>query len=384
MVVGLAYLGVAMSLAPGPITGELPSDLVLPERRNFRLAFAYQPPDWSPEAFTQTFDFIGDHADMISHFMDDGVPWPQLHAGEPYPKTLQEDLARRAKNRRPGQRVLLAVNPVATDRVSPALLWESGGAPLPAPWASKDWGDPDLVSAYLEHCQRLVETLEPDFLCYAFEVNAELHTQPPARQAAFVAFLGEVYAGLRARYPELPLFVEVVLNADDYMTPRWAATEAVLEHSDLVGISTYPYIADAVAANEGRVPADWFQRLRDRFPDKPLAVSETGFLGADFHSSAGTWIPGRGRVMILGDEASQAAYVRFLLAEAQRLDMAFVSWWAWRDLDRLWQKIGGEGPFENPMWGQWNHTGLQDKDGTVRSGQRVWDAWRKVPLHSGP
>ena len=374
------YIALHTALSPALPTGEIPANLKLPQSRKFLLSFSYQPPVWSEKAFAETFDFIGQKSDMIAHFGDDGIPWEEALRKKPYPESFEKDIQRRIKNKKPKQKILLTCNPVNTDRVSPALNWgEKGQEPLPKRWAAKKWGDEELTQAFINHCLELISRFQPDYFCYAFEVNAEFHLQSKAKQAAFVSFLKEVYSAIKAKHSTLPLFVEVVLGNDAYMKERWKITKAVLRYSDLIGVSTYPYVYDTVANDGSKMPKNWFERLRENVPGKAIAVSETGFLGGDFLHPKGTWIPGRGRVMVLGSEKSQASYLQFLLQEAHRLDFEFINWWAWRDLDALWEQIKTHKSFENPMWGMWNRTGLQDAQGRARSGQRIWEAWLKLP-----
>ncbi|MCH9647614.1 MAG: hypothetical protein K0U98_05200 [Deltaproteobacteria bacterium] len=354
----------------------------VPAVRSALLSFTNQPPAWSPEAFEETYDFVAQHADMIAHFMDDGVPWGEALAGRPFSDTLEKLIADRAAARRPGQKVLLAINPVSTNRNDLALYFgDTSGLPLPAEWAGKTWEHPEVAVAYLAYVRRLAEALEPDYLSYAFEINSNWIGRPESEWRAFLSFLEQVHDGLRESFPHTPLVLEVVVGDDEYMEPRWRHTEPLFEFADVISISTYPYIFDSVAGNEARVPADWFERLALRVGDRPLAVQETGFLGGDFtHPELGVSIPGRGRVLVPGTPETQAEYVRFLLAEAQRLDFEFVNWWVWQDLDRLWDLIQGQGIFADPMAAQWNRTGMRDAEGEPRPALGIWDAWLAVPV----
>lgn len=378
---GLLWLGLTWALAPKPPTGQLPKDLKLPPNRRFELSLTYQPPDWNPAAFQATYDFIHQNAEWIAHFSDDGIPWDHALMGGPYPKELTEELAQRARARRPGQKCLLAVNPVSSSRYLPALLWTSTGAKeLPQPWSERGFDSEEIFRAYTAWLRFQVETFRPDLLIYAFEVNSVLPERPKAERTQFLAFLTRVEGWLRAEFPGLPLALEVVLGDEAWMKDRWVFTEALAERADVVGVSSYPYLYDSVVANQGRIPADWFLRLPKRIPGKAWAVTETGFLGADFlHPKLGRWIPGRGKVLILGEESVQAQYLADLFDQAQAGGAQLVNWWVWKDLDRLWEKIGDQAQFQDPLWGQWNHTGLIDAEGRARSSWRLWQAWKALP-----
>lgn len=371
----------------GPVpTGAPPNGLELPSARKFRMAFQFQPPAWSPEAMDRTFDFVTGHADGISHFLDDGVPWPEALAGTPYDPEYEAYLAKRAAARRPGQFLVLAVNPVGSDRRTLAPYMGPGGAQdLPGPWGGRSLDHPEVIEAYGNYLDGLVRRFRPDHLIFAFEVNSAFEGLEDPLLPPLLRLLEATRERLAREHPSLPLSLEMALGDAAYQESREAVTRRLLGLSDAVVASTYPYLFDSVVRNGSEVPGDWFERLHRLAPEKPFAIGETAFLGGHFtHPEKGMSLPFlEEKLLIAGSEATQADYVRFLLEEAQRRRALWVSWWVWRDLDELWEQLRANpqpGILSDPMAAQWNHTGMQDRYGRSRTAFLVWEAWRALPL----
>ena len=81
--------------------------------RSFHLAFTPLPPDATEAALDWTYRAIGDHADLIAHHFDDGVPWPEALARSAYPPLVKNEIRQR-RERTPGAlRTYLAVTPIS-------------------------------------------------------------------------------------------------------------------------------------------------------------------------------------------------------------------------------------------------------------------------------
>ncbi len=357
---------------------ELPA-LALPESRPFLMGFAYQPYDWSEEAFVKTFDFVATHGDMIVHYLDEGAPWEEAFLQERYPANVEEDLNRRVSNRRGGQEVVLMANPLGLDRASLGGNWgtDHGIDPAknegrPGRWANKKLDDPDVIKAFGNFCEDLIERFQPGYFFYAAEVNwARTDVDDPQFQR-FLTFARAIYSRLKTGYPELPISLEFIVANESFMRARVETMREQLKYSDLFGVSTYPYIAEAspdILGDARKIPEDWFSIVTELFPNKQIAVLETGF------NAKGVAYWDR---RISGNETSQDLYTRFLLSEAARLNFALVSWWVHRDYDLLWEKMSAGGV--DDAFNQWNGTGLQDGAGRPRKSLVTWDRWHALPL----
>ena len=354
-------------------------ELTVPESRPFLMGFAYQPYDWSEEAFTNTFDFVDTHGDIIMHYFDEGAPWEEAFLQKPYPANVEEDFERRLSNRREGQHVALMVNPLGLDRATLGGNWSIDHAMDPAKnqgrpgrWADKKLDDPDVIKAFGNFCENVIERFQPTYFFYAAEVNWSFTAVDDPQFQRFITFARAIYTRLKARYPELPISIELIIANEDFMRARVETMREQLKYSDLFGVSTYPYIVEAskdVVGDARKIPENWFSIVNELFPNKQMAVLETGF------NAKGVAYWDR---RIPGNETSQDLYTRFLLSEAARLNFAFVSWWVHRDYDLLWEKMSvGR---TDDAFSQWNGTGLQDGAGNPRKALVTWDRWHALPL----
>ena len=335
--------------------------------RSFYLGFTYQPHDWSQTAFDETYDFIGRNSDLIFHYLDDGVPWPEAHAGTPFHRQVESNLDNRLKRLGADQKIAVGVNFLGRDRRSLADYWgEHDGLPRSGVWAGLAIGDDDVIAAYTAYCRSLIRRFKPDYFIYGMEVDSvNLDVSGPAFQNLEKMIAG-TYTSLRKEFPGLALVLTFFLGPDEDLHQRMSMVQRLLAYTDIYAVSTYPYLFDGIGGNSENIPADLFSRVRRFIGDKPFAVAETGF-------NAKPWrVPSR-LIWIPGSEESQAAYIEFLLAESNKLNAEFVNWWVPRDLDAIWQIMKASGA--DPMLSQWNSNGITDADGKARPGLTVWRRW---------
>lgn len=119
--------------------------------RSFHMGFAYQPYDWSEEAFQETFRLIDQHGDMIGIFFDGYVPWKEASEGKSYHPIHEREIEKRLKGIRPHQKVLLATSILANDRVSLAGNIGEHETPRMGIWKEKEFNDPQVIHAYLNY-----------------------------------------------------------------------------------------------------------------------------------------------------------------------------------------------------------------------------------------
>ncbi len=373
----LAACGAPVSngpIAPLPATGD---DLATPETRGFRLAVTTFPPDFTAPAIAGGYSFSAHHGDMVAHHIDKGVPWPEAFAGTPYHERVEAELAARAVAG-PGMPGYLAISPIAVTRDGLNGYWgrRDRGA-RPGAWRSRDFDDPTVVAAYVNYATDLVRRLRPAYLVYGIEVNM-LAEKNPAAFARYVAMTAQVHGALRAAFPALPLVLSFhagsIVDDPDHQI---AAIEQLLPFTDILAVSSYPYMATSVGRfgpryeDPATLPGDWFDRLAALAPDKPFAIAETGFPAESFT------VPG---LRVESDERQQADYVKRVLQDAERLDAVFVVWFLGQDIDALYRRVGG-GSTGN-VFKLFRDTGLADGQGNGRLGLTIWDAWLARPRRS--
>ena len=64
-------------LLAGGLSAQVASPGSEPQGRSFHMGFTAFPFDLSSIAQELTYDFVADHADLITFHMDGGVPWPE-------------------------------------------------------------------------------------------------------------------------------------------------------------------------------------------------------------------------------------------------------------------------------------------------------------------
>lgn len=342
--------------------------------RSFAMGFTPWPYDATIAAVGDTYTKIQNHGDIINHHIDAGVPWSEAFADDPtYHADVEGDLTLRLSNTPPGKQVILSVCPLNTSRNAPADYWQDDtNMPRPAPWDTYDFGDAELVTAYVNFLLNLIDRFNPDYCNYGIEATEYIRNNP-GRATDLFGFLQAVYDAVKTAKPGLPLFISVTLQAPgsaDAVLIQGYSTQ-IAACSDLLGISTYGYVfyGHADSGDPANLPAEWLSQAQDYAPGLPIAIAETGWIAEDL-------IIPTYSLNIPSNAAWQAEYVRTLLAEADRLDALFVTWFSVVDFDNLWDGALGRDPLAHI----WRDTGLYD--GTVHQRQALdaWNEWLARPI----
>ena len=138
------------------------------------------------------------------------------------------------------------------------------------------------------------------------------------------------------------------------------AIAELLPYADMVAISAYPFTQQP---DPQALRPDLFSALAGLAPGKRVAVAETGWPA----ESVGAPYP----IPIPASDETQRLYVERLLADADRLEAAFVMWFFTRDYDGFWESDIQFLP-EAPLLRLWKDCGLYAGDGRARSGLAVW------------
>ncbi len=360
------------------------TDLALPENRPFCMGITPWPYDFTPEALEETYKTVNQHTDLIAHHFDWGIPWSEALAGKPYHSKVREDINFRLSHLQKGQKVYVAVTPIAFLRNGFASYWgkdpywaENSSMKLPNNWQDKDFDDPDAIEAYTNFCRYMIQRFHPDYMAYGIEVNMLANGNPTAFKK-YLIMTERVYKTLKEEYPELPLFLTIHIES---FIKSEEIVRQLLPFTDYIAVSTYPYM-DMKYENPDDLPKDWFSRIRDIAPDKPFAVAETGFTAEDVFIEKGGKIFPRG-MKIKGKEKWQANYVQFLLNESKRLDAKFIVWFFTRDIDLFWNRKEKMKKNEDFLPADilriFCNAGLFDGKGKSRLSLKIWDAWLKLP-----
>lgn len=349
--------------------------LRVPDSRPFTLGFTPWPYDFTDQAEAETYDALAAHGDLVVYHLDKGVPWEEARAGDPFPDHVQRQLDRMRDEADRFEMVYVSATPQAQDRASLALRWGSDEhQPLPAAWQGRAFDHPDVIAAYLAYCRRLIAFFEPDYFAYGIEVNGGLRLDHP-NYPAFRSFAEQVYTALKADHPDLPIFLTFQTGSSvATWEEQWAVNQDLVALSDLVGMSTYPFWVQGLYepddADVSYLPDDWFAQMAALAPDKPFAITETGYIAERLR------LPGI--LSVQGRELWQAQYVDQMLWSAHQLDAEFVVWFVNRDYDQGWERLVDVG-LDDIAFLIWRDTGLLDESGKERLGMEVWDRWLAQP-----
>lgn len=338
--------------------------------RSYRMGFTPWPYDATLEARDWTFAKIGAEGDIVSQHLEEGVPWPEMLAGQALSGNYLAELSDRKSRMPAGQRALVQINPLDTGRSGLApYRGADANEPLPAPWNGYPLDHADVKAAFLNYARRIVEFFEPDVLGLGVEVNL-LARNAPGKWTAYVELHRHVYTELKKLRPALTIFVSVFCVP---FFPEWSAEddgdlqrEALADLEpwvDLVAFSVHPFMSALLAES---FPDDYLDRLF-ALTSKPIGVSESSYPAQVWSTSSG--------LVFNGSPEKQDRFLRLLLDAGARHGARFVIWFAVRDYDQLWEGLLGR----SELALVWRDTGLYDEAGAERAAATTWKAALGLP-----
>ena len=339
-------------------------DTITADTRNFKMGFTPFPYDYTDEAVNFTYTNVNHHSDMVVHHFDNGIPWEEALNNSDIPDNILFNLNDRLSRTASGKGIYLAVTPLSTYRDQLGEYWgETENMELPKEWKNKKFDHPDVCRAFLNYCNFMIDKFEPEYFAYGIEVNMLGYWDPEAFKD-YLVLLENIYPSLKSTHPDIPIFLTIQLETfNNHFDKQKNIVESILPYTDYIAISTYPF-GNIEAPAE--IPADWFSRLYDISPDKPVAIAETSYPAEDLY------IENYDR-NIKGTEEDQLEYLELLLSSMSALDFKFLTWFVIRDYDRLWELMAENDADE--IFKSWRDTGLIDEDGGPRPALGYWDKW---------
>jgi len=284
--------------------------------------------------------------------LDNGIPWEEALSGEPFGSDLAGDWQRH-KEAAGTKAVYLAIAPLQEDRIH----WASGPGGAEAPgWATREKSlTPQLKEAYCQYVLRAIDYFKPQYLNLGVEAG-DLAWKKPAKWPLFAELFSYCAAKARERSPSIKLGLSFSLPL--LMNPGVVKrVQAVINESDYVGVSFYPYMSDfyvKLGASallpppvQWRGPLDWLRQT----VSKPVAICETGY------SSDTVSLPKFGLSMEATPDL-QREYVADLATIARHEHYLFTVFFLAVDCDSLMRKLPGEAA-ANSLW---THCGFFDKE----------------------
>lgn len=334
-----------------------------PPTRAYGMAFSPWLYDATFEAQDWVYSKINAEGDVLSHHLEEGVPWQAMHDGLEFSGTYLAELQSRKDRRVAGKKSLVQICPLDISRSG---LAPNRGAtpnePLTAPWNGVALNSPQVKTAFLNYARRMIEFMEPDYLLVGVEVNLLLRNSP-ALWPAYVELHSHVYSALKALYPALPVAVSVFcvpyfpeFSGVDSLAPQLAGLANLTSWVDFVAFSVHPFMSSLLAET---FPDDYFDRLF-ALTTKPIAISESSYPAQVWSSQAGlTWN---------GSPEKQDAFLAKMLDASQKAKALFVIWFCIRDYDALWDTVLGK----SEIGLVWRDTGLYDEAGADRTAIVRW------------
>jgi hypothetical protein len=337
-------------------------------RRAFNMGFSPWLYDATLEAQDWVYGKLSSEGDIISHHMEEGVPWSEAYSGAEFSTEYRAEIQSRLDRKVAGQKVLLSISPLNGGRNGMALYRNDKiNDPLPAPWNGYALNSVEIKTAYLNYAKRMIQYFSPDYLVLGVEVNLLIRNNK-ALWLAYVDLHKHVYAGLKSACPSLPVSVSVFCvpyfpewSSEDSLEDQMNGLADINPHVDYLSFSAHPFMSALLAET---FPEDYFRRLF-ALTDKPVAISESSY-------PAQVWSTLSAPILAFnGSQEKQDRFLDLMLEEAQNARAMFVIWFAIRDYDTLWSDTLGSS--EAAL--VWRDTGLYDEAGNPRSARGTWMSW---------
>lgn len=356
--------------------------------RSFKMGFTSHTPENSLAGYTATFNMLRDHADLISHIFNDGVPWPEALLSDDYHSysaNLQDSwnmLRNYFDSALPGHARYLMLNPINTTHDGLASHWgEQRHLPLPAPWNQYPFNHPDVKQAYVNYVSAAVNFFQPEYLAINVESNILL-AKSPVLWNDFKELTQYVYSAIKARFPNIKVFstiqYEHMLGLHDasaqlkqqmqgiYPDVLQNEVRSLLQNSDLFAVSTYPH---RVAGNV----------VRDNYYDpmfalatatnKPVAIDQTGYTSKDVVNMVDGYA-------LTGSDSLQTNFLNPFLQKLQEHGAQFV-------VNFVSVDYGTNYGLDFTAL-TWAFTGLRTLDGSDKPALKSWDTYLRLPYVVAP
>lgn len=186
--------------------------------------------------------------------------------------------------------VVTVMEQAVVDGYTPIIVlgWrsDSGNLHVSVPAnATDDWSNAEAKDLFEQMLVEFAGQYHPPYLFLGNESDVYFISDPQD-YARWVDFYNRAYDAVKAISPETligPVFQYERLSGlgtfNQWTTPQWGALDAHdLNKVDIIGLTVYPWLGVATPA---QIPDDYFGPLLERIGDKPIAITETGWPGAN-------------------------------------------------------------------------------------------------------
>jgi len=350
----LLCICVSLAVACGKGSATSSSDVTTGPDRSFMLGFSTVPRALNAAAYADTFKLAAQNGELV--LIQRTPKWSEFLPGAAVSDDTTQTTASEKKSISDrGLQLFFAIDPTdgatGRDRL----------ADLPSPLFGQNFGDAGVRAAFLSYAQYVALNYRPAYLALGVEMN-EYYEKNKADFENYKTLYAEAYDAVKQISPETQVTVTFqyedllgILPTTDKHYPDYQLLRSFDPRLDIMTISTYPNLAFASPA---AIPDNYYTQL-SVFTKRPIAIAAMGYSSASSPAQKG------------GGEDDQATFLRRAFADAQKIGMPFVVWFAgW---DPSFAKDGAYSAFQ--------HIGLLNDDGTEKP---AWSAWLEAarrPYH---
>ena len=328
------------------------------------------PADFTDAEVTNSYNFINNHCDIVSHHFDDGIPYQEAFLNQPMPVVLQDEISFRKNNTAPGKKIFLSIAPLNLSRREKADYYKESGTNITDSikniWLQRSFDDPNLAEAYVNYCSYLIDHFNPEYVNYGVESNAD--NWDPLKFNAYKQFLSAVYSKLSLKYPTIPFFISFMVSENPV---GFSLASQLVSYTDYIGLSAYPYTSVSSSfdgnTDPAKFPADYFTRFIDLDKSKPFVFAETGYISEDLQVPAFN-------LNKKGNANWQQAYLEKICVLANERNAKFIIWFCQKDYNAGNLTLKRLNLYQD-IFALWEDTGLIDESGKERPALQSWKNW---------
>lgn len=311
----------------------------------------------------RAWGLAADDADVALVWLDGGLPWPEILAGDPLPADYEAHLDALVGRATSGSAtVMVVVDVLAADRGG--LVGDYAGREVAVPTLA----DPALNAAYAAFCADLAERFEPTWFVPVVAHDAWIANNPGSVETmrAFYSQARREVQSVASRARVFPIWdYQTLLDVTDAQDPEGLGV--ISRFDELLDLFAVAFEPATQLRGVSQLPDEEFGFL-DGLSTRPLAVVASypanGFVrdGDVFASS----------------ENSQFNFLAWLFDRGDGLSMDLIAWRMALDPDPIVASPceGVSGPCDPDdvaaRYEPLRSTGLGTPDGTPR---RAWDLW---------
>ena len=338
------------------------------ETRSFYMGVTPWPADFTIAEVNNSYEFINNHCDIVSHHFDDGIPYEEAFQQQALPVAFQQEVQARKSKTAIGKKIFLSISALNLTRKEKADYYRETTVSdsLKNFWGQLPVNDPKIITAYVNYVSWLIDQFNPVYVNYGVESNVSLWNA--ASFNLYKDFLGKVYPLLKAKYPAIPFFISFIV---DESNDGFTNAAQLLPYTDFIGLSAYPYITVSSSANGNTdpklFPINYFEKFINLAPSKPLAIAETGYIAEDLV------IPSF-NLNKQGNENWQKDYLEKICQLCNKNNAVLLIWFCQKDYDAGSNYLRSQALYQD-LFGLWEDTGLVSEAGKERPAYQSWLQW---------